>query len=125
MPEGLDFGYFIEINMTIGLLVGWTVIGARSGFGYRATLGVGVSGAIMLVFWCVLLYSCVEMFNRALNNRFDQPFDALLFIPEIGVEYVITIASPMFVLTVLFGGAASGLVAEFACQRRRSRRGSV
>ena len=33
MPESTDFGYFVQVNIVLGLGVGWFVMGRRAGRG--------------------------------------------------------------------------------------------
>lgn len=119
MPEGMNFGYFIYVNMAIGVVVGWKVMGGRTGRGTTSAINNGLTGVAALIFWGLLVQACYEMINRALSNRFDNPFEALLAILEIGAEYGMILLTPAIILTALVGGALSGLATEFAWRRWR------
>ncbi len=126
MPEHMDFGYFVQVNMAIGVLVGWNVMGRRAGRGATFAINNGLTGAAMLIFWGLFVQSCYEMIDRALHNRFDDPFEALGAIVEIATEYGMGLLLPNVILTTLLGALVSGLATEFAGRRsgRQSGRGS-
>ncbi|MDU9003834.1 TrgA family protein [Sedimentitalea todarodis] len=119
MPEGMNFGYFIYVNMGLGVLIGWNVIGSRAGRGTTAAINNGLTGVVALIFWGLFVQGCYEMFDQAMNNRFDGPFEALVAILEIAAEYALILLTPTFILTALLGGALSGLATECAWRRWR------
>lgn len=119
MPEGMNFGYFIHVNMAIGILVGWNVMGSRVGRGTTSAINNGLTGVAALIFWGLFVQGCYEMIDQAMNNRFDGPLEALVAILEIGTEYGMILLTPTFVLSALIGGALSGLATEFAWRRWR------
>ena len=45
MPEGMDFGYFTWVNVGIGILTGWVVMGKRAGRGTTAAINNGLGHA--------------------------------------------------------------------------------
>ena len=51
MPESTDFGYFTIVNMVLGVLCGWFVMGKRAGRGTTAAINNGFTGMVSLVFW--------------------------------------------------------------------------
>jgi hypothetical protein len=119
MPEGMAFGYFIYVNMTIAVVVGWKIMGSRAGRGVTAGINNGLTGVAALILWGLFVHSCYEMFDQAMHNRFDGPFEALLSIIEIGAEYAMVLLTPVIILTALIGGALSGLATEFASRHSR------
>lgn len=119
MPDGLDFGYFIPVNMAIAIIVGWKIMGGRAGRGAMAGLYNGLTGIAALIFWALFVHACYEMVDRAMQNRFDDPVEALLSIFEIGAEYGAVLLTPTIVLTAVIGGALAGLATEFAARHWR------
>lgn len=119
MPEGMNFGNFIYVNMLLGILVGWKVVGSRAGRGATSAINNGLTGVAALVFWGLFVQACYEMVDQAMHNRFDGPFEALLGILEIGAEFGLILLVPTIILTALVGGALSGLATEFAWRRWR------
>lgn len=114
MPEGLDFGYFTYVNMGIGAITGWVVMGKRAGRGVTAAINNGITGVVAMVFWGLFVQGCYEMFRMAMRNRYDGPFDAVLGIFEIGADYGIIMFEPNIIVTLLVGGVLTGLATEYA-----------
>lgn len=119
MPEGTGFGYFTWINVALGLLVGWIVMGKRAGRGTTPGINNGLTGVAALIFWGLFVQGCYEMFRQATRNRFDSPFEAVLAIFEIAAEYGMMLLVPQIIATVLIGGVLAGLATEFAWRRWR------
>ncbi|MFD1511173.1 TrgA family protein [Lacimonas salitolerans] len=114
MPEATVFGIFEYLNAAIGAVVGWIVIGSRTGRGMTNAIGVGVTSAVVLVFWGLLLQSSREMFALANKRRYDGPIEAMVGVFEIGVEYLAVMATPAVIGTLLVGGIVSAVLAERA-----------
>lgn len=119
MPEGTGFGYFTWINVALGVLVGWIVMGKRAGRGTTPGINNGLTGVAALIFWGLFVQGCYEMFRQATRNRFDGPFEAVLAVFEIGAEYGMILLVPQIIATVLIGGVLAGLATEFAWRRWR------
>lgn len=114
MPESTDFGYFVPLNMALGLIVGWVVMGRRAGRGATAAINNGLTGVFMLMLWGIAAQSCYEMFRLAMRHRYDGPMDAIAAIFEIGAEFGLMIATAPIGLTLLACALVSGLVTEYA-----------
>ena len=119
MPEGTDFGYFTYVNIGLGLLVGWIVMGKRAGKGRTAAINNGFTGMVTLLFWGLFVQGCYEMFHKAMKHAYDGPFEALLAIIKIGAEFGMTILVPHVILTLVIGGVIAGLATEYASNRWR------
>lgn len=117
LPDGTDFGYFTYVNIIVGFLTGWLIIGRRAGRGITSAINVGLTGAVMLVFWGLFIQGCNEMFELAMRNRYSNAFDALIAVFEIMAKYALIMATVPIGLTLLVGGAGTGLLAEFASRR--------
>ncbi|EBA07362.1 TrgA family protein [Sagittula stellata] len=116
-PEGTNFGSFDTVNVSIGLLIGWFVLGARSGRGYASGISNGFTSVIALTFWALFVQATYEMVNRSFRRFYDSPFEAIGSIFEIGMDYGLKMLDPTVIVTLLIGGIVSGLVAEVAGQR--------
>ena len=119
MPEGTDFGYFTYINIALGVLCGWIVMGKRAGRGTVPAINNGLTGVAALLFWGLFVQGGYEMVRLAMRNRYDGPFEAILAIFEIGAEYGLMILVPNIIATVLIGGVLAGLATENAWHRWR------
>lgn len=119
MPEGTDFGYFTHVNMALGFVVGWVVMGKNVGRGTVQAINNGISGVAVLMFWGLFIQGAYEMFRLAMRNRYGGPFDALGAIFTIGLDYAMIILVPQVIVTVVIGAIASGLITENAGRRWR------
>ncbi len=118
-PPGTDFGLFAWINLVLGLLCGWRVIGSRAGQGGAAAIASGFTGTVALVFWALAIQSAWEMVQRALDNRYDGPVEALTATFGIAVDFGAHLRDPAVLTCLLVGGIATGLLAELAARRWR------
>jgi len=119
MPEGTNFGYFTPLNIGLGLVIGWVVMGKRAGRGTVPAINNGIGGVAVLLFWGLFIQGAYEMFRLAMRNRYGGPFDALSAIFTIGLDYAIVIFVPEIIVTVLIGAVVSGLATESAWRRWR------
>lgn len=119
MPEGLDFGYFTWVNVGLGILCGWVIMGKRAGRGTTSAINNGITGVLSLLFWGLFVQGAYEMFRQAMRNRFDGPFEALGAIFKIGFDYGLTIMVPSIIWTLLVGGVLAGLATEYAWRQWR------
>ena len=119
MPESTDFGYFIPVNIVLGMLVGWFAMGKRAGRGTTAAINNGLTGVFLLMLWGIGVQATNEMVRLAMRNRYDGPLEALTAIFEIGAEYALIIATVPIGVVLLIGAVVSGLLTEFAGNRWR------
>lgn len=116
LPEGTDFGYFNFINLAIGILTGWIVVGSRAGRGYSAAIGNGLTGVVVLVFWGLFLQSWNEMFRLALRRRYDGPVEALADVFQIGFDWGQTMVTSEIMISLLVGACLTGILSELAAR---------
>jgi hypothetical protein len=114
MPESTDFGNFAYVNAVIGLVVGWTVMGKRAGRGVTAAINNGFGGAFMLVLWALFLHSCGQMFDRAMDNWYNNAFDAFAAVIKFMAEYGLVMLDAKVVVALVVGGILAGLATEAA-----------
>lgn len=114
MPEGTDFGYFIWVNVGIGVICGWVVMGSRAGNGVTAAINNGLTGVAALVFWGLFVQGSYEMVRQALRNRYDGPFEAVGAIFRIGLDYGMIMLKPQIIATLVIGAVLAGLASEYA-----------
>lgn len=119
MPEGTNFGYFTYVNIALGVLTGWIILGKRAGEGRTAALNNGITGVVALLFWGLFVQGCYEMIQQAMRRVYDGPFEALLAIIKIGAGFGMTILVPHVIATLLIGGVLAGFATEFAARRWR------
>ena len=119
MPESTDFGYFDYVNVALGLLVGWFVMGRRAGKGTTAAINNGLTGTFVLMLWGVGVQAANEMVRLAMRNRYDGAFEAITATFQIAAEYALMIATVPIGVTLLVGAVVSGLLTESASNRWR------
>jgi len=115
--EGKDYGYFTYVNLVLGFLCGWVIMGKRAGRGWTAAVNNGLTGVVSLVFWGLFVQGTYEMFRLAMRHRYDGPFEALLAIFQIGVDFGKPLISPEIIATLAIGALLSGLFTEGASRR--------
>jgi hypothetical protein len=117
MPESTDFGYFIPVNIVLGLLAGWFVMGPRAGRGITAAINNGLTGVFVLMLWGVSVQAINEMVRLAMRNRYDNAFEALTAAFQIGAEYAWLICTAPIGIALLICALLSGLITEFVGNR--------
>lgn len=118
-PEGKYFGWFTHVNVGLGLVVGWVVMGRRAGRGITAAINNGFTGMVSLVFWALFVQGCYEMIRLAMRNRYDGPLEAVTGIFKIGIDYSLFILTPGIISTLLIGAVLAGLATEYAWRKWR------
>lgn len=119
MPESTDFGYFVPVNIFLGLCVGWIVMGSRAGRGTTAGINNGLTGVFVLMLWGIGVQAINEMMRLAMRNRYDGPFEAIVAVFQIGAEYAVIIATVPIGIALVISAVISGLLTEFAGSRWR------
>jgi len=116
MPDRSAFGNFNVINLVLGIVIGWQVIGSRCGRGYSAAIGNGLTGGAVLLFWGLLIHAAVEMFERSMRLRYDGAFEAVAAVFELMAEYGLMMATPLVGGTLVVGAILAGFIAEVVDQ---------
>ena len=117
--EDTNFGWFTYVNVAVGLISGWMVIGTRAGRGMTSAINVGLTGPIVMVFWCLFIQSCNEMVRVAMKNRYDGAFEALVDVFQIGAEWALLMSTTPIWATLLVGGVITGVLTEMAWRNWR------
>lgn len=114
LPEGMDIGYFLPLNIGLGLVCGWIVMGPRHDKGFASAVNNGLAGVVVLVFWGVVLQGGNEMLRLSMERRFHGPFEAIPAVIKISVVYAQYLMQPWIIGTILVGGILSGLLTRMA-----------
>lgn len=112
MPEQTQFGWFNYVGAGIGLVVGWRVIGSRVRGGILQAVSAGLTGSAALVFWNLLAQSTNEMLAQALERRYDGPFEGLVAVFDIAVDYGQYLMDTTVLVILIGGGLVTALVAN-------------
>ncbi len=119
LPEGTYFGWFTHVNVALGVLCGWIVMGKRAGGGLTGAITNGLTGIAVLVFWALFVQGAYEMVQLAMRRRYGGPFEAIKAIFEIGLDYGRYLLEPNILATLLVGGVLAGLATEYASRKWR------
>ncbi|MBB94682.1 MAG: tellurium resistance protein [Rhodobacteraceae bacterium] len=120
LPEGKGVGpWFTPVNMLVALVTGWIVLGSRAGRGTVPGINNGLTGMAAMMFWELFVHSTDEMVRLAMRNRYDGPFEAIIAIFYIGIDYAWMISTMNIGVTLLIGGVAAGLATEYASRNWR------
>lgn len=117
MPEGTNFGWFNQVNVVLGLLSGWIVIGTRLNRSYSDAIGAGLTGVVALVFWAVMIQAINEMLRLALERRYDGPVEALVAVFDIALDFAAKLLHAPLLILLIGGGVVIGIICEFAARR--------
>jgi hypothetical protein len=118
LPAGTSFGIFSFICAGVGLICGWRMIGRQAGAGYFAALGTGLGTAVMSVLAATLLFSMLEMLNKAVGNFYTgAPMEAVQDAVAIVTKYARLMWDQDFLTILVVGGLLGGLITEFVGRR--------
>ncbi len=117
MPPHTGFGWFNVVNVVLGALCGWYVIGTRVGRGYVDAVSIGLTGAVALVVWGLFAQSLNEMLRQALMKKYEGPVEAIVGIFNNAMEFGQFLLDAPLIITLILGGIAAGLLSEFAARR--------
>lgn len=112
--EDTNFGWFTQVNVAVGALCGWFVVGPRAGRGMISAVNLGLTGPVVMVFWALFLQSCNEMVRVAMKNRYDGAFEALTDVFQIGAEWALLMSTVPIWATLFLGGVITGVLTEYA-----------
>lgn len=114
LPEGTNPGYFVYVNGTIGLVVGWRSVGPRVGRGWTAAVNAGLTGGVLLTVFGLFVQGCNEMVRLAMKNRYDGPVEAIAAVFEISIDFALIMLNGPVLIALVGGCILSGLCAEIA-----------
>lgn len=117
MPPATNFGWFNYVNLAIGLVCGWFVIGSRTGTGYVDAISIGLTGAAALVFWGLFAQAFNLMLAQSLDRNYKGPIDAIIGMFNNALDYGAYMLNGPLIATLAGGGIAIGLLAEFVARR--------
>ena len=109
-----NFGWFVHVNVVLGLVVGWISMGKRAGRGVSAAITNGITGVFLLVLWGLFIQGCNEMTRLAMKNRYDDAFEAIAAIFQICAKWGLLLLDPLILVTMAIGAFVSGILTEYA-----------
>lgn len=112
LPEQTQIGLFKEVAALIGILVGWRVVGRRVQGGFFEAISGGLTGAAALVFWNLFAQSMNEMLGNALDRQYGGPFEGLIDVFYIAIDYSQYLVDSTVLGIIIGGSALTGIVAN-------------
>ncbi|MBE0413911.1 TrgA family protein [Yoonia sp.] len=116
-PEGVAPGYLIPATITIAVVCGWKIVGARANRGYYAAIGHGLTGAFALSFWVIFLVSFQRMIRKSLRRLYDGPMEGVVDIFAQMLEFGQELLDVNLIVSVAVGGVIGAWVAEYYAKR--------
>ncbi len=115
--EGTNLTPFSWWNALIGVVMGWQLIGKTAGKSYRNSFGMGLTTFAATVFWCLVLWSGVEMIDKSMRQAYGGAVEALQDMTQIFVEYAVLMAQNDVLIASVVGALFCGWVTEFFGKR--------
>ncbi len=117
MPPETNFGYFNIVNLVLGMVCGWVVLGTRVGGGYYESVMAGLTGVSALVFWAMFFQSLNEMLRQAFERHYDGPVEAIIAIFSIAIDFGWMLIDFNLISVLVIGGMIVGIFGEWASRR--------
>lgn len=117
MPEGTSFGRFSEFNSVIGIVLGWMMLGLRAHANRNTSISAGLTTAVAVLFWGLLIHSVIEMLKLSLRKRYDGPVEAVVGVFQLMIKYTIMMATPEIIGVLVIGGILTGMLSGWAERR--------
>ncbi|PTV94680.1 hypothetical protein C8J27_107212 [Rhodobacter aestuarii] len=117
LPISAAVNGFAGIAASIGLMVGWRVIGLRPGRGVVRALERGLHAVIYLVFWTMLFLGAVQVMHNMVRGRYDMPNEALVDVLSQGMTMAGAVLRFDTIAVLFLGGMVSAILAEWAWKR--------
>lgn len=111
LPEGTAATWMSETIAALGLIVGWRVVGRDAEAGEGA-LTLAFKAGIYLLFWTLAVFACQEMYFRSIRKVYKDPFSAVLDIPAIGFDYLLSALVPNVMAALVIGAFVTALCAR-------------
>lgn len=117
LPQDTRTGYFREIMVVLGFVLGWMTLGPNVGRGYGDAASLGMRTSFLLVFWGLLGISIYFMVRRSTRMMYDNAGDAILDVPMLMLRYAGLMGSVPLIAVLVVGGVIGGVLTEFAGRR--------
>lgn len=117
LPESVEATWLSATVAALGLIIGWRAVGRGAEAPHAGVLVLAAKAAIYLLFWTLLVFGIREMLNRSFRRAYDDPFTAVLDIPAIGWDYLVSAAVPEVMGALLLGALITGAATRFVARR--------
>lgn len=117
LEEGTQMGLLSPVNTVIGAFFGWRVMGARAGQSMKAAFGYGLTTAVIIVFWCLLVWSAYLMTIQSTRLRYDGPIEALQDMFFMMVKFAQAMFTAEIMGSLVVGALVFGWLTEQVARR--------
>lgn len=117
LPDHTNFGWFNQVNVVLGIICGWRVVGRRVGGTFSEAVSAGLTGSVALVFWGLFAQSFNLMLKDALDKKYKGPFDGIMGIFNNAMDYGQYLVDGTVIGIILVGGILTGVFADWIAKR--------
>lgn len=112
-------GLLREVSATVGALSGWFIMGpqAQRVRGRVEAMGTGVRTSLTIAAVVILIFAVLEMLDRAIKGRYDDPLEAALGVFERALVLAPTLVRADVLSVLLLGGLFGGALAHWVSRR--------
>jgi hypothetical protein len=111
--------YWLAICIAAGLLVGWVLVGTRTGQRTGVAIGTGLTAAAALAFWVLFVVGARRMVGDSMRGRYDGPTDAVIGVFANMIDDAQQFADPAILLLLVLGSVAAALLTNLIGTRFR------
>lgn len=116
-PESNAPTFWLPAGAFISLVIGWQIVGKRSGQGYNPAMGTGLTAGFAIGFCMLFLVGFNQMISNALRLRYDGPMDAVVGVFELMLEFGALFYDFQLIVTLFVGGVVCAWGTEFFGKR--------
>lgn len=114
MPESTIFGWFNYVNLGLGWIVGWSMLGPKAGNGMMAALGNGVTVAFAMGFLGLFTQAVNEMLRLSTRKMYAGPMKAIEDLFRIMAEFGQVLLHPTVIGPLIIGAVVIAVLVEMA-----------
>lgn len=114
MPESTIFGWFNHVNLGLGFLIGWTMLGPKAGGGLMISLANGLTAAFALATVGLFTQAINEMLRLSTRKMYPNPLRALEDIFRILADYGSVLLHPTVIGPLIIGSVVIAIIVEIA-----------
>ncbi len=114
-----DFGYFRWVNVVLGLVIGWVLLGGQASRGYAHGISAGLTSAAALVACGLFVQAINEMTRLAMRHRYDGVMEAFAAVFELTLDFGALLFDGGFIFLMLAGAVIAGMLTELAARNWR------
>ncbi|MCC7321723.1 MAG: TrgA family protein [Rubellimicrobium sp.] len=114
LAEQAEPRWFAPINAGAGLILGWRILGTRSGGqSWAGAVGQGLTTLAAALIVGLFLSAAVRMVELSLRRIYDGPAEAVVAVFALMAEIGRTAALPHVLALLVAGAAVAGILAEW------------